>query len=70
MSLGFLPGLSYDINNKLSLQTYFNLLNLGYSYMTTKTGSSKENNSSFNFGAGINNLVSVSAIRVGVIYKF
>ena len=32
--------------------------------------SSKDKTSLFNFGAGINNVVSVGSITIGAIYKF
>jgi hypothetical protein len=64
------PGLSYDINDKLSLQTSLNILSLGYNYTTTKMGTTTGNSSNFNIGAGLSNIVSISAITVGAIYKF
>jgi outer membrane protein len=64
------PGLSYDINDKLSLETSLNILSFGYYYITTKDGSSKDKHSSFNIGAGLGNIVSISAITIGAIYKF
>jgi hypothetical protein len=68
--LNFAPGLSFDINDKLSLQTSLNILSFGYNYVMTKDGSSKDSNSSFNIGAGLSNIVSIGAITVGAIYKF
>ena len=68
--LSVYPGLSYDINDKLSLQTSLNILSLGYNYTTTKIGTNTGNSSSFNIGAGLSNIVSISAITVGAIYKF
>ena len=66
----FLPGLSYDINDKLSLETSLNLLSFNYTYITTKADTYTDNNSSFNIGAGLSNIVSIGAITVGAIYKF
>jgi hypothetical protein len=68
--LSVYPGLSYDINAKLSLQTTINILSFGYSYITTKSGTYTDNTSSFNAGAGLSNIVSVGAITIGAIYKF
>jgi hypothetical protein len=68
--LSVYPGLSYDINDKLSLQTSLNILSLGYNYTTTKIGTNTGNSSNFNIGAGLSNIVSISAITVGAIYKF
>jgi opacity protein-like surface antigen len=68
--LSVYPGLSYDINAKLSLQTTINILSFGYSYITTKSGTYTDNTSSFNAGAGLSNIVSVGTITIGAIYKF
>jgi opacity protein-like surface antigen len=64
------PGLSYDINDKLSLQTTLNILSFGYTYITTKTGTYTENTSSFNIGAGLSKIVSIGDMTIGAIYKF
>ena len=68
--LSIYPGLSYDITDKLSLQTSLNILSLGYNYVITREGSSKDKASSFNIGAGLGNIVSINAITIGAIYKF
>lgn len=68
--LSIYPGLSYDISDKLSLETSLNILSFGYNYTITKDGSSQEKVSSFNFGAGLGNIVSVGAITIGAIFKF
>jgi hypothetical protein len=67
---GVYPGLSFDVTNKLSLQTSLNFLRLDYSYYTSKDGSFKENTSSFSFGTGLGNIVSVGSLTIGAIYKF
>jgi len=64
------PGISYDISDKLSLQTSLNILSLGYNYSITKGDSSKTTASSFNIGAGLGNIISFNAITIGGIYKF
>jgi len=68
--LTVMPGLAYDVNEKLSLETSLNILSFGYYNTTIKNGSSKDKTSLFNFGAGINNVVSVGSITIGAIYKF
>jgi|WetSurMetagenome_2_1015567.scaffolds.fasta_scaffold02833_3 hypothetical protein len=68
--LSIYPGLSYDINDKLSLQTSLNILSFGYNYKTTRLGTSKDINSSIGFGAGLSNIVSIGDITIGAIYKF
>ena len=64
------PGLSYDVSDKLQLQTSINILSFGYNYTVTKDGSIEDRSSGFNMGAGLTNIVSVSTITVGAIYKF
>ena len=68
--ISFYPGLSYDILDNFSLETSLNILSLGYSYTSTKVGSTKDKNSNFNIGAGPGNVISVSTITIGAIYKF
>jgi hypothetical protein len=68
--LSIYPGLSYDISDKLSLETSLNILSFGYSYNITTHNSEKDKTSSFNIGAGLGNIVSVGAISIGAIYKF
>jgi outer membrane protein len=68
--LNIYPGLAYDITEKLSLQTSLNILSFGYNYVTSKEGTTKNNSSSFNVGAGLGNIVSLNAITIGAIYKF
>ena len=68
--LTIMPGLAYDLNDRLSLETSLNILSLGYYNTTVKNGSSKDKTSQFNFGAGIDNIVSVVSITIGAIYKF
>jgi len=64
------PGLSYDIGEKLQLQTSINILSFGYSYVITKDGSTESRSSGFNMGAGLSNIVSVGTITIGAILKF
>jgi hypothetical protein len=70
ISLGIYPGLSYDITDRLSLQTSLKIFNLGYTFYTTKDGTSKDRSSSFNIGGGPGNIISVGSIVIGGIYKF
>jgi hypothetical protein len=64
------PGLAYDITEKLSLQTSINVLSLGFSHANSKDDTEKYVSSSFNFGAGLGNIVSLNTITIGAIYKF
>ena len=64
------PGLSYDLTDKLSFQTSLNFLSIGYNYFTSKDDSFRESSSSFNFGTGLGNIISIGSITIGAIYKF
>jgi hypothetical protein len=64
------PGLSYDISEKLSLETSINILSFGYNYTVSKDGTVKDKSSNFNLGAGLDNIVSIGTISIGAIYKF
>ena len=65
-----LPGLSYDVNGKLSIQTNINVISIGLNHSSAKNGNYLENATSFNFGAGLSNIMSVNSITVGAILKF
>lgn len=69
-SLNVFPGLAYDLNEKISFETTLNVLSFGYYNSTVKNGSVTDKNSSFNFGAGIDNIISVGSVTIGAIYKF
>jgi hypothetical protein len=66
----FYPGLAYDLNEKISLETSLNFLSFNYNYMTSKSGSDKDNSSTFNIGAGPGQIFTVGNITVGAIIKF
>ena len=68
--LTIMPGLAYDLSDRLSLETSLNILSFGYYNTTIKQGNAKDKTSQFNFGAGIDNVVSVGSITIGAIYKF
>jgi opacity protein-like surface antigen len=68
--LNIYPGLSYDLTDNLSFQTSLNFLSLGYSYFVSRDGSFKDVTSSFNFGTGLSNILSIGSITIGAIYKF
>lgn len=65
-----LPGLAYELNDKISLETSMNILSLGYVVSTATSGDNKTTNFRYNFGAGLNNIVNVGSITIGAIYKF
>jgi hypothetical protein len=68
--VSFYPGLAYDLSEKISLETSLNFFSLSYNYMTIKSGSEKDNSSSFNLGAGPGQIFTVGNITVGAIIKF
>jgi hypothetical protein len=71
-NIGFnvVPALAYDITEKLSLETFINVLRFSYSYNVSKSGNNTDTHSNFNIGAGLGNIVSVGNISIGAIYKF
>ena len=70
---GFMPCISYDVTNKISLEANINLLNLSYSYnvhkQTIMGTEDKNTTSNFSFGAGVDNIVTTGAITIGAIIK-
>jgi outer membrane protein len=70
LSLYFYPGLSYDITEKLSLETGLNFLNFGGTFNQQKSADATNRTSGFYFGAGLSNIKTLGDISVGAIYKF
>jgi outer membrane protein len=68
--LNISPGLSYDISEKISLETSLDFLSLGYYFSTTKQGTTDQKGSGLSIGAGLGNIVSINAITIGAIFKF
>ena len=68
----FVPGLSYDLTDKFALETSINLLSIGFNHsmVTDDDGDYNDNESTFYFGAGLDNIVTIGAIKIGAIYKF
>jgi len=70
---GIIPGISFDLTSKISLEATINLLNLGYTYnvssLTTNGIENKNSTSNFYFGAGVNNIVNTGDIMIGAIIK-
>lgn len=64
------PGLAYDLNDHLSLETSINVLSLGFYQQTSKIGSSISHTSSFGMGAGLSNIANTGSLTIGAIYKF
>lgn len=65
-----LPGAAFELNDNLSLETTINVLALTFHSQTEKDGDDKHNQSEFNFGAGLNNIVNTGNISIGAIYRF
>jgi outer membrane protein len=70
LSIYFYPGLSYDISEKLSLETGLSFINLGYTYSQTKNGDATNTSSAFSIGGSLSNISTLGTIRIGAIYKF
>lgn len=68
--LNIFPGLSYDVSNRLSLETNINILNFGITYTSVKSGNSTDRTTNFGIGAGLSNIVRIGDITLGAIYKF
>lgn len=68
--LNIVPGLAYDLTENLSFETTFNVFSFGYYNTITKQGDTKDIASSFNIGAGLDNIITVGSISIGAIYKF
>jgi opacity protein-like surface antigen len=68
--LNLVPGLSYDLSDRLSLETSINVFNLGVSQTITKQGSTKDITTNFGIGGGLYNIVTIGDITIGAIYKF
>jgi|WetSurMetagenome_2_1015567.scaffolds.fasta_scaffold00921_7 outer membrane protein len=64
------PGMSYDITEKISLETSLGFLSAGYNYSISKSGSDKATSSSLNVGAGTGNILNVGNLTIGAIIKF
>jgi hypothetical protein len=69
-SLSIVPGVAFDLNEKLSLETSINVLGFGLSQNMQKAGNSKETSTNLNLGAGLGNIVNTGNITIGAIYKF
>lgn len=69
-NIEFFPGLSYDLNDKLSLLTSLNFFSLGVNHDITTSGNNKHIETAFNLGAGLNNIITPGSVTIGAIYKF
>jgi opacity protein-like surface antigen len=70
IGLGIAPGLSYDLSNKLSLETALHFMGFGYTYSSEVSGNSTDRSSTFNLGAGLNHIATLGSVSIGAIYKF
>ena len=72
--IGALPGISYDISDKIELEGFLNFfsLNLSQSVKTTTTGNSeiKAKTNNFGFSTNTDNVVNTGSFTIGAIYKF
>ena len=69
------PGLSYNVNDHLILQTNLNFLSLNYSYSIYKSNvgagnEQKITSSNSHLGINTNNIANLGDITIGAIFKF
>ena len=64
------PGVVYKYNERISFQTFINVMSFGYYLTTTELNNNKETTSSFNMGGGLKDIVTLGSITIGAIYKF
>jgi len=71
IGLSISPVVSYNLSNKISLETYLNFFNLSYSLQSVKPdGGERTNESKFSFGLTGDQLFTTGAVTVGAVYKF
>jgi outer membrane protein len=70
ISLNIVPGLSYDVSERLALETYINIFNVGVGQTSSTLNGNKETINYFNVGGGLNDIAHVGNITIGAIYKF
>jgi opacity protein-like surface antigen len=70
ISIGIVPGLSYDLSEKFSLETSLDFMQLGFRNTTQVSGNSNDRTSNFAIGAGLNDIATLGQITIGAIYKF
>jgi hypothetical protein len=68
--LRFNPGLSYELNDHILLQTSTNFLSFGYDYIASTHESPKLRSSSFNLNTTLDNVISLIPLNIGAIYRF
>lgn len=69
-SLNFVPGLAFNVNDKIALEASINVLNFGVGMTTAKSGNTTTTTTSVNLGGGMNNIINTGNISIGAIYKF
>jgi len=69
-TLSCYPGLSYDIGERLSLESTIGIFNLSYNYTLSKDNGNTVKASTFGFGAGIDRIVTLGSVSIGAIYRF
>lgn len=70
VSFQVVPGLAYELNEKISLETAINVFSLGYSINSSKVGDNVTTNYNSRLGLGLNNIANVGNINIGAIFKF
>jgi opacity protein-like surface antigen len=72
ISLGIVPGLAYELSDRISLETTLNIFNLGFAHTSVKDsdGTDAEKSTAFGFGAGLDDIANTNNISIGAIFKF
>jgi hypothetical protein len=64
------PGIAYRLNDKIELMAGINLFRFGFYQTFTKTSDYKESETSFGFGANMNQIFTTGSLTVGAIFRF
>jgi hypothetical protein len=64
------PGISYRLNEKIELMAGINLFRFGFYQTFTKTNDYKESETSFGFGANMDQIFTTGSLTVGAIFRF
>jgi hypothetical protein len=70
LGLQLYPGISYRINEKIELMAGINLFRFGFYQTFTKTNDYNESESSFGFGANMDQMFTTGSLTVGAIFRF
>jgi hypothetical protein len=65
-----LPGIAYDLNDKIQLQASINVASFGFSSSVVKSANGdKDKTTNFGFGANLNTIINTGNFTIGAIVK-